>query len=69
VLFCCISRMRGCLEVLSVALVRQGKDALPALRRAAELMPMDADPLQLGAALHDAGSGPKPWRARRVPLA
>lgn len=30
-------------KILSVALVRQGKDALPALRRAAELMPDDAE--------------------------
>jgi tetratricopeptide (TPR) repeat protein len=43
-------------KVLSVALVRQGKDALPALRRAAELMPMDAEAhCNLGAALHDRG--------------
>jgi tetratricopeptide (TPR) repeat protein len=30
-------------KVLSVALLRQGKDALPALRRAAELLPQDAE--------------------------
>jgi tetratricopeptide (TPR) repeat protein len=43
-------------KVLSVALVRQGKEALPALRRAAELMPDDAEAQRnLGAALHDEG--------------
>ena len=43
-------------KILSVALERQGKDALPALRRAAELMPNDAEALRnLGAALHDQG--------------
>jgi tetratricopeptide (TPR) repeat protein len=41
-------------KVLSVALVRQRKDALQALRRAAELMPNDVEALRnLGAALHD----------------
>jgi tetratricopeptide (TPR) repeat protein len=41
-------------KILSVALVRQGKDALRALQRAAELMPQDAEALRnLGAALHD----------------
>lgn len=43
-------------KVLSVALVRQGKDALPALRRAAELLPADVEAqCNLGAALHDRG--------------
>lgn len=43
-------------KILSVALVRQGKDALQALRRAAELLPHDAEALRnLGAALHDQG--------------
>ena len=43
-------------KILSVALVRQGKDALPALRRTAELMPNDAEAHRnLGAALHDQG--------------
>ena len=43
-------------KILSVALVRQGKDALQALRRAAELLPHDAEALRnLGAALHDRG--------------
>jgi tetratricopeptide (TPR) repeat protein len=43
-------------KILSVALVRQGKDALQALRRAAELNPHDAEALRnLGAALHDQG--------------
>jgi tetratricopeptide (TPR) repeat protein len=41
-------------KILSVALVRQGKDALAALRRTVELMPHDAEALHnLGAALHD----------------
>jgi tetratricopeptide (TPR) repeat protein len=39
-------------KILSVALVRQGKNALPALRRAAELMPGDAEAQgNLGSAL------------------
>jgi tetratricopeptide (TPR) repeat protein len=43
-------------KVLSVALARAGKDALPALRRAAQLLPGDAEAQRnLGAALHDAG--------------
>jgi tetratricopeptide (TPR) repeat protein len=43
-------------KILSVALARQGKDALQALQRAAELMPQDAEALcNLGAALHDRG--------------
>ena len=37
-------------KILSVALLRQGKDALPALRRAAELMPQDAETITFGAA-------------------
>ena len=41
-------------KILGVALLRQGKDALPALRNAAELMPHDAEAHRnLGAALHD----------------
>ncbi len=41
-------------KILSVALVRQGKDALQALRRAAELLPQDPEAhANLGAALHD----------------
>jgi tetratricopeptide (TPR) repeat protein len=41
-------------KILGVALLRQGKDALPALRRAAELLPQDAEAhANLGAALHD----------------
>ncbi len=44
-------------KILSVALLRQGKDALPALLRAAELMPQDAEAhSNLGAALHDRGA-------------
>ena len=43
-------------KILSVTLVRQGKDALQALHRAAELMPQDAEAhANLGAALHDRG--------------
>jgi tetratricopeptide (TPR) repeat protein len=43
-------------KILGVALLRQDKDALPALRRAAELMPHDAEAHgNLGAALHDQG--------------
>ena len=43
-------------KILSVALVRQGKDALQALRRTTELMPNDAEAHgNLGAALHDRG--------------
>jgi len=43
-------------KILSVALVRQGKDAQQALRRAAELLPRDAEAHRnLGAALHDQG--------------
>jgi len=43
-------------KILSVALMRQGKDALSALHRAAELMPGDAEAhANLGAALHDRG--------------
>src|ERR1700680_1871007 len=41
-------------KILSVALVRQGKDALQALRRTTELLPQDAEAHRnLGAALHD----------------
>src|SRR5271170_3814431 len=41
-------------KILSVALMRQGKDALQALRRTVELMPNDAEAHgNLGAALHD----------------
>jgi len=43
-------------KILSVARLRQGKDALQALRRAAELMPNDGEAHgNLGAALHQAG--------------
>lgn len=43
-------------KVLAVALVRQGKNALPALRRTAELMPRDAEAHgNLGSALLAAG--------------
>ena len=43
-------------KILSIALLRQEKDALPALRRTAELLPMDAEAhANLGGALHDRG--------------
>ena len=43
-------------KILGVAQAHQRKDALQALRRAAELMPKDAEALRnLGAALHDRG--------------
>jgi tetratricopeptide (TPR) repeat protein len=43
-------------KILSVALMQQGKDALAALRRAAELLPADAEAHRnLGAGLHDRG--------------
>jgi tetratricopeptide (TPR) repeat protein len=43
-------------KVLSVALVRQSKQALPELRRAAELLPGDVEALSnLGSALHERG--------------
>ena len=47
-------------KILSVALMRQSKDALQALRRAAELLPRDAEALHnLGAALYERGQ----WNA------
>lgn len=43
-------------KILSVALMRQGKEALLALRRAAQLMPLDAEAhSNLGSVLHDQG--------------
>jgi tetratricopeptide (TPR) repeat protein len=43
-------------KILGVALAHQGKDPLPALRRAAELLPEDAEAHRnLGAALHGGG--------------
>ncbi len=43
-------------KILGVALLRQGKDAVPALRRTAELMPRDAEAHgNLGSALRDQG--------------
>jgi tetratricopeptide (TPR) repeat protein len=43
-------------KILSVALLRQGRDALPALRRAAELLPDDVEAQgNLGSMLHDRG--------------
>ena len=43
-------------KILSVALLRQRKDALPALRRTRDLLPQDAEAHRnLGAVLHDQG--------------
>jgi tetratricopeptide (TPR) repeat protein len=43
-------------KILSVALLRQGKNALPAMRRTVELLPQDAEAHgNLGLALHDCG--------------
>src|ERR1700722_9441018 len=45
-------------KIHSVALMRQGRDALPSLRRTAELLPRDAEAhANLGAALHDQEQG------------
>jgi tetratricopeptide (TPR) repeat protein len=47
-------------KILAVALVRQGKDSLLALRRAAQLLPEDAETHRiLGAALHDRRQWPE----------
>jgi tetratricopeptide (TPR) repeat protein len=52
-------------KILGVTLVRQGKEALQALRRAAELLPQDAEAhANLGAALHDR----REWPAALVSL-
>jgi tetratricopeptide (TPR) repeat protein len=52
-------------KILGVVLVRQGKEALQALRRAAELLPLDAEAhANLGAALHDR----RDWQAALVSL-
>ena len=57
-------------KILSVAQVRQGKDALPALRRTAELMPHDAEAHRnLGAALHDRGQWAEALSSLRRALA
>ena len=49
-------------KILGVALMRQGKDALQALRRTTELMPHDAEAHgNLGAALHDQGQWAEAW--------
>jgi tetratricopeptide (TPR) repeat protein len=46
-------------KILGVVLLRQGRDALPALAKAAELLPTDAEAQgNLGVALHDLGR----WR-------
>jgi tetratricopeptide (TPR) repeat protein len=52
-------------KILSVALVRQGRDALQALRKTVELMPLDGEAhCNLGAALHDRGE----WAAALMSL-
>jgi tetratricopeptide (TPR) repeat protein len=52
-------------KILGVALVREGKEALPALRKAAELLPQDAEAhANLGAALHDR----REWQAALASL-
>ncbi|HXI68423.1 MAG TPA: tetratricopeptide repeat protein, partial [Steroidobacteraceae bacterium] len=52
-------------KILSVARLRQGKDALEALRRAAELLPEDAEAhANLGSELHARGE----WAAGRASL-
>ena len=52
-------------KILSVALLRQGKDALPALQRAAELLPQDAEAhANLGAELRTRGE----WQAALASL-
>jgi tetratricopeptide (TPR) repeat protein len=52
-------------KILSVALVRQGRDALQALRKTTELMPLDGEAhCNLGAALHDRGE----WAAALMSL-
>ena len=43
-------------KILGIALMRQGKDPLPAMRRTVELLPEDAEAHgNLGLALHDLG--------------
>src|SRR5271166_3152953 len=57
-------------KLLSVTLVRQGKDAMPALRRAAELLPQDAEAhSNLGSALHDRGQWTEALASLRQALA
>ncbi len=57
-------------KILGVALVHQRKDALQALRRAAELMPQDAEALRnVGAALHDRGLWTEALASLRAALA
>jgi tetratricopeptide (TPR) repeat protein len=57
-------------KILSVALLRQGKDALPALQRAAELLPRDVEThINLGIALAAAGERAAAIRSYRQALA
>jgi tetratricopeptide (TPR) repeat protein len=56
-------------KIYGVALLRQGKEAVPALRRAAQLMPEDAEAhCNLGAALHDQGLWLEAWISLRRAL-
>jgi tetratricopeptide (TPR) repeat protein len=57
-------------KILSVALMRQGKDALQALRKTTDLMPQDGEAHgNLGAALHDQGLWPEALVSLRRALA
>jgi len=57
-------------KILSVALLRQGKNALPALARAVELLPQDAEThLNLGIALADRGKRAEAVASYRQSLA
>src|ERR1700733_3956488 len=56
-------------KILGVALMRQGKDAVHALRRATELLPLDGETHgNLGAALHDRGQWPEALASLRRAL-
>src|ERR1700732_4429666 len=56
-------------KILSVALLRQNKDALAALRRAAELLPQDAEAhANLGAELRTRGQWEDALTSLRQPL-
>src|ERR1700733_13780849 len=56
-------------EKIGVALMRPGKDAVHALRRATELLPLDGETHgNLGAALHDRGQWPEALASLRRAL-
>jgi len=56
-------------KILGVALMRQGKDAIHALRRATELLPQDSEAHgNLGAALHDRAQWPEALASLRRAL-